>query len=73
MAETGVQFLRRLTEQRRAAAMAATAELAEVLADLEDDGPITWLCDLGDHDGCDGYACGCCARGHQLAGGGTDG
>ena len=25
---------------------------------------IEWLCDTGDHDACDGYACECCARGH---------
>ena len=24
----------------------------------------TWLCDLGDHDRCNGYACECCACGH---------
>lgn len=75
MAETGQQYLDRLLRDRLAPILAAreqaiAAEARAVLAALEDDDdPITWLCDLGDHDGCDGYACECCARGHQPAGG----
>lgn len=43
---------------------------------LDDDTGITWLCDLGQHDECDGYACVCCGHGHPgvpSSGRGDDG